>query len=71
MLTLRSGASSIVVAPKVGAGQAGCTPVVRRTLPQASADGDLHALGRFPAVALYQPAQSLTLTAPECRLVSH
>jgi aldose 1-epimerase len=52
MLTLRSGASSVVVAPEYGAGltgwMVGCTPVLRRALPQASAEGDSHAMGCFP-----------------------
>jgi aldose 1-epimerase len=52
MLTLRSGASSIVVAPEHGAGMTGwmigTTPTLRRALPQASVAGDPHAMACFP-----------------------
>jgi aldose 1-epimerase len=52
MLTLTSGASSIVVAPECGAGLVGWmigrTPMLRRALPQATVGGDPHALGCFP-----------------------
>jgi aldose 1-epimerase len=52
MLTLTSGASSIVVAPEYGAGLTGWllgrTALLRRALPEASADGDSHAMGLFP-----------------------
>jgi len=51
MLTLRSGASSLVVAPEYGAGitgwMVGRTPILRRALPQASVGGDPHAMGCF------------------------
>ena len=54
MLTLRSGASSLVVAPEYGAGitgwMVGRTPILRRALPQASVGGDSHAMGCFPLV---------------------
>ena len=46
MLTLTSGASSIVVAPEYGAGLTGWmlgrTPILRRALPQAAFGGDPH-----------------------------
>lgn len=52
MLTLRSGASSVVVAPEHGAGLTGwllgATPILRRALPQAVVAGDPHAMGCFP-----------------------
>lgn len=52
MLTLRSGASSVVVAPEYGAGLTGWmlgrTPILRRALPQASVGGDPHAMACFP-----------------------
>lgn len=52
MLTLASGASSIVVAPEYGAGvigwMLGRTPIMRRALPQAAIGGDPHAMGCFP-----------------------
>jgi aldose 1-epimerase len=52
MLTLTSGASSLVVAPEHGAGltgwMLGSTPLLRRALPQASAGGDPHAMACFP-----------------------
>lgn len=52
MLTLTSGASSLVVAPEYGAGitgwMVGRTPILRRALPQVSAGGDVHAMGCFP-----------------------
>jgi aldose 1-epimerase len=52
MLTLRSGASSVVVAPAYGAGLTGWmrgrTPMLRRALPQAAIAGDPHAMGCFP-----------------------
>lgn len=52
MLTLTSGASSIVVAPETGGGLAGwmlgTTPLLRRALPQAMVEGDPHALACFP-----------------------
>ena len=51
MLTLRAGASSLVVAPEYGAGilgwMVGRTPIFRRALPQATA-GDMHAMACFP-----------------------
>jgi aldose 1-epimerase len=54
MLTLKSGASSLVVAPEHGAGitgwMVGRTPMLRRALPQASVGGDSHAMGCFPLV---------------------
>src|ERR1700761_1515794 len=54
MLTLKAGASSIVVAPEFGAGLTGWmiggTPMLRRALPQAAVIGDRHALGCFPLV---------------------
>jgi aldose 1-epimerase len=52
MLTLASGASSVVVAPEYGAGligwMAGRTSMLRRALPQAAVAGDPHAMGCFP-----------------------
>ena len=52
MLTLTSGASSIVVAPEYGAGLTGWmlgrTPVLRRALPQAAFGSDPHLMGCFP-----------------------
>jgi len=52
MLTLSSGASSLVVAPEYGAGitgwMLGSTPLLRRALPQASTVGDRHGMGCFP-----------------------
>jgi aldose 1-epimerase len=52
MLTLKSGASSLVVAPEYGAGvigwMIGATPMLRRALPQAAVGGDPHAMGCFP-----------------------
>ena len=52
MLTLTAGASSIVVAPEYGAGLAGWvlgrTPLLRRALPEASVNGNPHAMGCFP-----------------------
>lgn len=52
MLTLTSGASSIVVAPEYGAGLTGWmrgeTALLRRALPQASVGGDPHAMACFP-----------------------
>jgi aldose 1-epimerase len=52
MLTLRSGASSLVISPEHGAGvtgwMLGTTPILRRALPQASVAGDPHAMGCFP-----------------------
>lgn len=52
MLTLTSGASSLVVAPEYGAGitgwMLGATPLLRRALAQASTGGDPHAMGCFP-----------------------
>ena len=52
MLTLTSGASSLVVAPEHGAGLTGWmlgrTPILRRASPQASAGGVSHAMGCFP-----------------------
>jgi aldose 1-epimerase len=52
MLTLTSGASSLVVAPEYGAGiigwMLGATPLLRRALPQASTFGDRHGMGCFP-----------------------
>jgi aldose 1-epimerase len=52
MLTLASGASSIVVAPEHGAAltgwMIGTTPILRRALPQAVVAGDPHAMACFP-----------------------
>jgi aldose 1-epimerase len=52
MLTLKSGASSLVVAPEYGAALTGwmaaATPILRRALPQASVAGDLDTMGCFP-----------------------
>jgi aldose 1-epimerase len=52
MLTLRSGAASVVVAPEYGAGLTGWmigpVSILRRALPQASVGGDPHAMGCFP-----------------------
>ena len=52
MLTLRSGASSLVVAPEHGAGitgwMIGRTPLLRRALPQTAIGGDPHAMACFP-----------------------
>jgi aldose 1-epimerase len=52
MLTLASGRSSIVVAPEYGAALAswmiGDTAMLRRAPPQATLDGDPHAMGCFP-----------------------
>jgi aldose 1-epimerase len=52
MLTLTSGASSLVVAPEYGAGltgwMLGCTPILRRALPQAAVGRDPHLMGCFP-----------------------
>jgi aldose 1-epimerase len=52
MLTLTSGASSLVVAPEFGAAitgwMLGTTPLLRRALPQASTFGDRHGMGCFP-----------------------
>jgi aldose 1-epimerase len=54
MLTLRSGASSLVVAPEYGAGVTGWmfgrTSLLRRALPQASAGGDSRAMGCLPVL---------------------
>ncbi len=51
MLTLTSGASSIVVAPEYGAGLTGWmlgrTPILRRALPQAAFGRDPHLMGCF------------------------
>ncbi len=52
MLTLTSGASSIVVAPEYGAGLTGWmlgpTPILRRALPQAAFGRDPNLMGCFP-----------------------
>jgi aldose 1-epimerase len=52
MLTLTSGASSLVVAPEYGGGLTGWmlgrTPLLRRALPQACPGGDSRAMGCFP-----------------------
>ena len=52
MLTLKHGASSIVVAPEHGAGligwMLGRTPLLRRGLPQAAVDGNPPTMGCFP-----------------------
>jgi len=52
MLTLRSGESSLVVAPEHGAGltgwMVGRTSLLRRALPQAAIGGDPHAMACFP-----------------------
>src|ERR1700694_1951108 len=52
MLTLTSGASSIVVAPEHGAGLTGWmlggAPILRRALPRTAGGGDPHAMGCFP-----------------------
>jgi aldose 1-epimerase len=52
MLSLTSGASSLVVAPECGAGLVGWmigrTPMLRRALRQATVGSDRHALGCFP-----------------------
>jgi aldose 1-epimerase len=52
MLTLISGASSIVVAPETGGGligwMLGAAPLLRRALPQAVVGGSPHALACFP-----------------------
>jgi aldose 1-epimerase len=52
VLTLTAGASSVVVAPELGAGLVGWmrgrTPILRRALPQASVGGDPFAMGCFP-----------------------
>lgn len=52
MLTLRYGASSIVVAPEHGAGligwMLGRTPLLRRGLPQSAVGGNPHTMGCFP-----------------------
>jgi aldose 1-epimerase len=52
MLTLASGASSVVVAPEHGAGltgwMLGTTPIFRRALPQTAVGGDPAAMGCFP-----------------------
>jgi aldose 1-epimerase len=52
MLTLASGTSSIVVAPKCGAALVGWmrgpTAILRRSLPQATVGDDPHAMGCFP-----------------------
>ena len=54
MLTVASGASSLVVAPEYGAGLTGWmlgrTPILRRALPQATVCGDPNAMGCFPLV---------------------
>jgi len=52
MLTLASGASSVVVAPEFGGGLTGWvlgrTPILRRAGPQASTTGDRHGMGCIP-----------------------
>jgi aldose 1-epimerase len=52
MLTIQSGASSVVVAPEHGAAlvswMIGTTPILRRAPPQAAVAGDPHAMGCFP-----------------------
>lgn len=52
MLTLTSGETSVVLAPEIGAGivgwMRGRTPVMRRAIPEAAADGDPHAMACFP-----------------------
>lgn len=52
MLTLRAGASSLVVVPACGAGVTGWmlgpTPIFRRALPQATTMGDPRAMGCYP-----------------------
>lgn len=52
MLTLVSGASSLVVAPEFSAAVTGWmlggTALLRRALPQATVGGDRHAMGCFP-----------------------
>ncbi len=59
MLTLTSGASSIVVAPEYGAGLTGWmlgrTPILRRALPQAAVGGDPQCDGVLSAAAVRQP----------------
>lgn len=52
MLSLRAGASSVVLAPETGGGLVGWTfagiPVLRRALPQAIVQGNVRGLAGFP-----------------------